>query len=599
MANEVNITVKVDDKTKAGWAGINKGAKDTEEKAGGSLKRFSVGALAAGGAVGAVVVGLGKKTLSLASDSQQSLGATQSVFGKYSDAVVAKSKKASDAYGLSANDYRESANQIGSLLKNQGVAQDELGGKTDALIGKAADLSATFGGSTADAVEALSSAFKGEYDPLEKYGISLKQSTVNAEAMRVAHVASTAAFNKLTPAAQAAATQMAVNNLITKQTGEATGQFQKQTNTLAEKQQILKAKLSDAGAALGTKLLPVLTKAATIGVKVLGWMQKNPAAAYALAGAVGVLAAAFVALAIAEAATGFNEIILGITALVAGFIYAWKSSQKFREIVSTAFAGIATAILTGVRVYIQVLKVMVDATLTAVIGVLNALGHLPGGAGAKFRAAAKEVSGFKKSVDTAMNAAVQKTKEWQAAVNRMPKTIKLNGQISDLQSKISAAKASLRGMPPSRQVAVRANIAQLQTQLNRARAALSAIQGKTIVIHGVVVISGLSALNRAYNGNTHTGGHAAGGIIGAASGGARGGLTWVGEQGPELVRLPYGSNVMPHGSSVGVAARSAGAPQQVTLQLEASDSATSRFLLEILRKSIRVKGGNVQVVLGQ
>ncbi|MFM9694537.1 phage tail protein [Streptomyces europaeiscabiei] len=39
------------------------------------------------------------------------------------------------------------------------------------------------------------------------------------------------------------------------------------------------------------------------------------------------------------------------------------------------------------------------------------------------------------------------------------------------------------------------------------------------------------------------GGKAAGGIIGAAAGGARGGLTWVGEQGPELVRLPYGSMV--------------------------------------------------------
>ncbi|MEH0637297.1 phage tail protein [Streptomyces bottropensis] len=39
------------------------------------------------------------------------------------------------------------------------------------------------------------------------------------------------------------------------------------------------------------------------------------------------------------------------------------------------------------------------------------------------------------------------------------------------------------------------------------------------------------------------GGKAAGGIVGAAAGGARGGLTWVGEQGPELVRLPYGSMV--------------------------------------------------------
>ncbi|EFL29541.1 predicted protein [Streptomyces viridochromogenes DSM 40736] len=36
---------------------------------------------------------------------------------------------------------------------------------------------------------------------------------------------------------------------------------------------------------------------------------------------------------------------------------------------------------------------------------------------------------------------------------------------------------------------------------------------------------------------------AAGGIVGAASGGARGSWTLVGEHAPELVRLPFGSRV--------------------------------------------------------
>lgn len=45
-------------------------------------------------------------------------------------------------------------------------------------------------------------------------------------------------------------------------------------------------------------------------------------------------------------------------------------------------------------------------------------------------------------------------------------------------------------------------------------------------------------------GGTNYTGHAAGGVTGAAGGGGRGGMTWVGEQGPELVRLPFGSNVL-------------------------------------------------------
>jgi hypothetical protein len=53
---------------------------------------------------------------------------------------------------------------------------------------------------------------------------------------------------------------------------------------------------------------------------------------------------------------------------------------------------------------------------------------------------------------------------------------------------------------------------------------------------------------------------ASGGVVGAMGGGPRSGMTWVGEQGPELVRLPYGSTVMPHGQSEQMAAAMAGAP---------------------------------------
>jgi hypothetical protein len=45
------------------------------------------------------------------------------------------------------------------------------------------------------------------------------------------------------------------------------------------------------------------------------------------------------------------------------------------------------------------------------------------------------------------------------------------------------------------------------------------------------------------------GGHAHGGITGAESGGLRGGWTMTGERGRELVKLPYGSTVYPHGTT--------------------------------------------------
>ena len=55
--------------------------------------------------------------------------------------------------------------------------------KTGEMIQLGADLAAQFGGSSADAVAALSSALRGEADPAEKYGLALSQTAINAELM--------------------------------------------------------------------------------------------------------------------------------------------------------------------------------------------------------------------------------------------------------------------------------------------------------------------------------------------------------------------------------------------------------------------------------
>lgn len=110
---------------------------------------------------------------------------------------------------------------------------------------------------------------------------------------------------------------------------------------------------------------------------------------------------------------------------------------------------------------------------------------------------------------------------------------------------------------------------------------------------------------------------AAGGIVGAAaSGGLRSNLTWVGEQGPELLDLPAGSRVWSNADSQrkaqapwasmlntprrapgAAAAAPPGQPEPIVLELRSSGSETDEFLLKMLRRAIRVRGGNVNVVL--
>lgn len=249
------------------------GAVDSSNSKLGTLGKVGkgVGLAVAGGLVvaGAAAVKFGVSAVKSASDAQQSIGATETVFGRFSDRVVKDSDAAAKQFGLSANEYRENANLLGSLFKNQGVGLDQLAGKTKGMIGQASDLAATFGGSTSEAVAALGSAFKGEFDPLEKYGISLKASTVSAEAMKLANLDSAAAFGKLSTEQQATLKQQATSNLLMKQGADASGAFGRETDTLANRQQVLGAMWENLQAKAGAVLLPALTALATFAIDTL------------------------------------------------------------------------------------------------------------------------------------------------------------------------------------------------------------------------------------------------------------------------------------------------------------------------------------------
>jgi hypothetical protein len=100
----------------------------------------------------------------------------------------------------------------------------------------------------------------------------------------------------------------------------------------------------------------------------------------------------------------------------------------------------------------------------------------------------------------------------------------------------------------------------------------------------------------------HIGGHAYGGITSAAEGGARGGLTMVNENGPELIRLPTGSTVMSNPDTQSAMMRGAfggGGAQTVELSWGGGGTEIWEFLRRGLRAHIRKHwGGEAQTALG-
>lgn len=204
-----------------------------------------------GGAAGAAATAVGAKCVSMASNFEQSSGAIDDVFKGGAAKMHKFANAAAQTAGLSANSYNELATVLGSQLKNGGTSIDQLAGKTDGLIKQGSDMAAMFGGTTKQAVEAISSALKGERDPIEKYGVSLKQAQIDAEAAAMG-------FHKVGNSFSAEAQQAATLSLITKQTVDSHGKFGREAQTLQNKIQRLKAGVENFGTRIGTALLPVV-----------------------------------------------------------------------------------------------------------------------------------------------------------------------------------------------------------------------------------------------------------------------------------------------------------------------------------------------------
>lgn len=216
---------------------------------------IATGALAVGGFV--------KGSLAAAADLEQSVGAIDAIFKGSASQMHEWAASAATAVGLTKNEFNELGSLIGAQLKNGGTAMDQLAPKTNELISLGADLSSMFGGTTREAVEALSSALKGERDPIERYGVSLNQARIDAKAAELG-------FQKVGSTLSQEANQAATLALIMEQTADAHGNFGREADTLAHKQQVLNALWEDGKARIGTALLPAVSALTGLLISGLG-----------------------------------------------------------------------------------------------------------------------------------------------------------------------------------------------------------------------------------------------------------------------------------------------------------------------------------------
>lgn len=296
---------------------------------GGAMEGLAGPAGVALAAVGGLAAGAAKA----ASDMQQASGGVDAVFGTSAQTVHDWAKTSADSVGLAGSAYKTLAAGIGGALTGMGVPIEQATAQTGALITRAADLASVYGGSTQQATEAMTSAFRGEYDSLQRLIPSMSGAAVEAE------MAAEAAAGQ-TFASEEAAKANAIYTLAMDSSAGAAGNFAKEADTAAGAQARAQAKFQDTAAALGEQLLPAITTVMGWLTSLGTWVSEHIPLVTTLAAVIAGLAVAVLAVNAAMAVAAAAQAVA--TAATA----AWSAAAGIGAIATTAF-GTAMAILTS------------------------------------------------------------------------------------------------------------------------------------------------------------------------------------------------------------------------------------------------------------
>ncbi len=201
----------------------------------------------------AAIVAAGGASFKMAADFQDALGATDQIFKGASDTVNDWAKNLSSDFGIAKEEALKYSNLMGSMLINIGQLTEEQAAKQSAkLIELAGDLTAMYGGTTQDAVRALTGALKGNNTMLDNYGMAVNDALVKTRALELGLIAQ---GEEMTLAARQAATL----SLIWEQSAAAQGQAAREAEGASGSMRALQVEVKNLATSFGEILLPIIT----------------------------------------------------------------------------------------------------------------------------------------------------------------------------------------------------------------------------------------------------------------------------------------------------------------------------------------------------
>jgi hypothetical protein len=306
----------------------------TSEKAQFAIKKAAVPAAAA---LGGLAIALGDATRAAMEDQQEQAALALTLqnvtgAGAAQTAQVEKQISAmSRASGVADTEYRKALEALVRGTKDVGIAMNDMN-----LV---MDISTATGMDSASVADALAKAYQGNFKALRS--LSPEMSTMIKEGA-------------------------SLNEVMDVLGGTFGGATATSAETAAGKMKILKNSIGETKESIGAALLPVLEAVLPVLNQFAAWAQDNPKAFLAIAGAIGLVAAAIVATNIAMAMNPFTLIAAGVALLVAALVVAYNKFDWFKTGVNAIINGILGAF-----------ESVVNGAIMMVNGIIRAYNAIP------------------------------------------------------------------------------------------------------------------------------------------------------------------------------------------------------------------------------
>lgn len=214
---------------------------------GGKLK----GALSLG-AIGGGAFSFFKSAITEAKNYQREMNALNTIFGASAPEMQMFAQNAAKI-GLSTAQAAKASTFLGSVLKQSGMPMADTIENTKKLVGLASDLATVYGYDVSEALSGMTALFRGEYDPIEKFGVAMKQAEVNT-------LLAARGQSHLTGQAKLYAQQIARLDLLMQRSADSSGAFAAGQGTLFVEQQNLNVAYKNFQAIIAQAVVPSIAK---------------------------------------------------------------------------------------------------------------------------------------------------------------------------------------------------------------------------------------------------------------------------------------------------------------------------------------------------